>query len=300
VNNLCEIVIVNFNTGSFLKSAVESALQSRSVWRVHVVDNASTDTSLDFLSERYDDRLKIIRNQANIGFAAACNIGLAQVTSDHALLLNPDCWVAEGAIENLITALRTADEIGLAGPLLLNPDGSEQAAGRRKFPTPSVVFTQMFSIARLVRYIAGSKLPVRDQPPRDLIEVEAISGACMMVRRKAAIAVGPLDEQYYLHWEDLDWCMRFRRQGWKIVFAPEAKVFHQKGVSSRHRRFAIEYYKHRGMVRFYQKFLRNNYSRSLVALMTFGVWVRFGGVIGWLLLCAVTERIFAAFAGSDR
>src|SRR5581483_2132205 len=99
--------------------------------------------------------------------------------------------------------------------------------------------------------------------PAGPTEVEAISGACMMVRRAAATAVGPLDEHYFLHFEDLDWCMRFRLAGWTTLFVPAAKVVHQKGVSSRHRPLAVEYYKHRGMVRFYGKFLRGAYPRWL-------------------------------------
>ena len=177
-----------------------------------------------------------IRNASNLGFAAGCNIGLARVTAEHALLLNPDCWLVDGAVESLIVALRSGDRVGMVGPLLLNADGSEQAVGRRNFPTPNVLLAQML----------GSSIRLPAEPlPKDLTEIDAISGACMMVRREAASAVGPLDEHYFLHWEDLDWCMRFRLQGWTILFAPQAKVFHEKGVSSRHRPIAAEYYKHR-------------------------------------------------------
>ena len=127
--NRCDVVIVNFNAGVFLIAAVESVLRSPSVAYVYVVDNASTDGSLDLLPLGHDDRLVIIRNTANLGFAAACNLGLMRAASQNMLLLNPDCCVMEGAVDRLITALRSADHVGMVGPLLLNTDGTEQAGG---------------------------------------------------------------------------------------------------------------------------------------------------------------------------
>jgi GT2 family glycosyltransferase len=269
--NKCDVVIVNFNAGTFLKDAVESVMRSPAVARVYVIDNRSTDKSLELLAQVHDNRLVTIRNASNLGFAAACNIGLARAAAESVLLLNPDCRVADGAIECLIAALQSKDRVGMVGPLLLNPDGSEQAVGRRKFPTPSVVFAQIF----------GSSLPPL---PREPVEVDAISGACMMVRRAAAAAIGPMDEAYFLHVEDLDWCMRFCQRGWAILFVPEAKVTHQKGVSSRKRTLAVEYYKHRGIVLFYQKFMSDTYSRLQMVLIVIGVWSRFAGVAMWRLL----------------
>ncbi len=203
---------------------------------------------------------------------------MARCRAENVLLLNPDCRVAEGAIEGLIAGLRSGDRVGMAGPLLLNPDGSEQAVGRRAFPTPGVVLAQALGSLWNGRTPGGAGLPRRNDVPAEPIEVQAISGACMMVRRAAAEAVGPLDERYFLHFEDLDWCMRFRLAGWTTLFVPAAKVVHQKGVSSRHRPLAVEYYKHRGMVRFYDKFLRGAYPRWLMALIFAGVWVRFAGL----------------------
>jgi GT2 family glycosyltransferase len=254
--NECDVVIVNFNTETFLKDAVESVMRSPAVARVYVVDNGSTDTSLELLAQVHDN----------------CNIGLARATAESVLLLNPDCRVADGVIERLIAALQSKDRVGMVGPLLLNPDGSEQAVGRRKFPTPSVVFAQTF----------GSSRP--PPLPKEPVEIEAISGACMMVRRAAAAAIGPMDEAYFLHVEDLDWCMRFRQGGWAILFVPDAKVTHQKGISSRKRPLAVEYYKHRGIILFYRKFLSKPYSRWQMVLLIIGVRSRIAGVAMWRLL----------------
>ena len=288
----CDVIIVNFNAGKFLKAAVESVIRSPLVMQVYIVDNASTDSSIDDLLSGHNDRVTIIRSSSNLGYAASCNIGIARSTSDNVLLLNPDCQVQEGAVESLITALYSADRVGMVGPLLLNPDGSEQAGGRRPFPTPHTLLAQVLRSTRLGRYVPAFDLPShRDPLPKEPIQVAAISGACMMVRRAAIFAVGELDTQYFLHWEDLDWCIRFHREQWKILFVPDAKVIHEKGVSSRLRPFAVQYYKHRGMVRFYRKFSSGRYSGLLIFLVTVGVWVRFSILASWHALRRVYEHI---------
>jgi GT2 family glycosyltransferase len=278
---------VNFNTGPFLKDAITTVLQATAVRRVLVIDNASTDRSLDSLLLDQEKRVSVIRNATNLGFAAGCNMGLAQATSEYVLLLNPDCQVLNGAIDHMIDALASSERVGMVGPLLLNPDGSEQAGGRRAIPTPMRAVSRALGSARLRRLFPATfpDFLLHQEPlPKGRVEVEAISGACMMVRRTAVAAIGLLDEGYFLHCEDLDWCMRFRREGWTILFVPDAKVIHEKGVSSRGRLLATEWYKHRGMVRFYQKFLRDQYPLPLTLLVIAAVWIRFAALATWYLL----------------
>jgi GT2 family glycosyltransferase len=292
--NRCDVVIVNFNAGDFLTAAVESVLRSTSVAHIYVVDNASTDGSLDLLPRDCDGRLSVIHNTANIGFAAACNLGFLRAASENILLLNPDCCVMDDAVGRLLTALRFADRVAMAGPLLLNTDGSEQAGGRRKLPTPSLVLgwaTGAVHLSRLLHFHFSDFLLHRDPLPEGPVEVEAISGACMMVRREAITDIGPLDEEYFLHCEDLDWCMRAWRRGWKVLFVPEAKVVHHKGVSSRSQRLTVEYYKHVGMMRFYRKLLGQTRPRWFLTLLAAGVWTRFGGKAAFHLLSRGIERI---------
>jgi len=122
--NRCDVVIVNFNAGVFLRDAVESALRSGLVANIYVVDNASTDGSLALLPSEHDSQIIIIRNTTNVGFAAACNIGLMRSAAENVLVLNPDCLMMVSVIDHLISALRSADRIGMAGPLVLNADDS--------------------------------------------------------------------------------------------------------------------------------------------------------------------------------
>lgn len=273
-------VIVNYNAGELLRSCVESLLNCPLEIEIIVVDNASTDGSLDALLGL--PCVQIIKNPANVGFAAACNSGARVASAPFLLFLNPDCSFKPGALAGLLDAMGVDERVGMAGGFLVNSDGTEQAGGRRAVPTPWRSFVRAFGLARF-----SDRWPrlffdfhLHKQPlPDQAIEVEAISGACMMVRREAMQDVGEWDEAYFLHCEDLDWCMRFRQQGWKILFVPSAPITHALGVCGKNRPLFVEWHKHKGMMRFYRKFFRHQYPSVLMALVAVGVWLRFGLVV---------------------
>lgn len=275
-------IIVNYNAGEFLRSCVDSLLNCPLETEVIVVDNASTDHSLDALAGL--PNVQIIKNATNVGFATACNVGIRVASAPFLLFLNPDCFFKPDTLIRLLEAMRFDERVGMVGGLLVNPDGTEQAGGRRAIPTPWRSFVRAFGLARFAdrwpRLFFDFHL--HKQPlPNHNIEVEAISGACMMVRREAIQDVGEWDERYFLHCEDLDWCMRFRQKGWKILFVPSARVTHALGVSSRSRPIFVEWHKHKGMIRFYRKFFRRQYPGVLMGLVALGVWLRFGLVAGY-------------------
>jgi GT2 family glycosyltransferase len=293
---MISIVIVNYNAGPLLADCVAAALAQAD--EVVVVDNASSDDSLAGLAGRFPDeaRVRVMRNSRNLGFAAACNQGAAAAAGEAVLFLNPDCVLEANAVARLHAVLRgesetvpaagaeAGGEIGMVGGLLLNPDGTEQGGGRRAIPTPWRSFVRAFGLFRLAgafpRLFFDFHLhtqPLPDHP----IEVEAISGACMLVSRRAMADVGPWDEGYFLHCEDLDWCMRFRRKGYRIVFVPEARITHALGVCGRARPIFVEWHKHKGMMRFYRKFFRHRYPGILMGLVALGVWLRFAARAGY-------------------
>ena len=105
----------------------------------------------------------------------------------------------------------------------------------------------------------------------------------MFVRRAAIEAVGLMDEEYFLHCEDLDWCMRFWQAGWKILFVPQARAMHLKGLSSQNHALFCEYHKHRGMMRYYNKFFRHQYPGALMGAVSVAVWSRFLAKSGWIM-----------------
>jgi len=272
------VIVVNYNAGGFLKTCLASVLPQ--VSQVVVVDNASTDKSMAECRQDYsqDEKVTFILNKANLGFASACNIGLKEVCTTHVLFLNPDCCLEKDAVPLLMKQLLSDSAVGMVGGRLVNTDGTEQAGGRRAIPTPWRAFTRAFGLYKLSsrwpRLFFDYNLHEQPLPPK-AVAVEAISGACMLVSAKAIADVGLWDERYFLHCEDLDWCMRFRQKGWRIMFDPSVKVTHALGVCSQARPVFVEWHKHKGMIRFYRKFFRQQYSGVLMWLITLGVWLHF-------------------------
>jgi GT2 family glycosyltransferase len=289
-------IIVNYNAGPLLRKCVDSLLACPLDIEIIVVDNASSDASLDGLQDL--SQVCVIRNPANVGFAAACNIGVQASSAPFLLFLNPDCFFQPDAIALLFAGLQSGDRVGMVGGLLVNEDGTEQGGGRRAVPTPWRSFVRAFGLQRFANCWPKlfydfhlHKQPLPDSP----IEVEAISGACMLVKRDVMEDVGLWDEGYFLHCEDLDWCMRFRQKGWKILFVPDARISHALGACSQSRRVFVEWHKHKGMLRFYRKFFRHQYPGVLMGLVVAGVWLRFGLAVVYL-----TARRVCAKSGAGR
>lgn len=281
------IVIVNYNAGLLLGRCVKAAIPH--VTQLIVVDNASSDSSLLELESIFpaEEHLQVIRLNSNIGFAAACNKGLKLSTQPYILFLNPDCILTGGSLHRMMQVMQSDTQIGMVGGYLINPDGTEQGGGRRAIPTPWRAMVRAFGLYHLGKFWPELFLDFHldKQPlPQSPIEVEAISGALMLVRREAIEDVGPWDEGYFLHCEDLDWCVRFRKKNWKIVFVPDAPVTHFKGACSQARPFFVAWHKHRGMLRFYRKFFQQQYSGILMGLVALAVWLRFGVTVLFYVL----------------
>lgn len=292
MDTLISAIIVNYNAGSLLKDCIDSLLRCPLDVEIIVVDNASVDTSLDALSDLSE--IKIIKNSRNLGFSAACNIGLRASNGSYKLFINPDCFFELGAIRRLLHCLQANEQAGMVGGLLVNSDGTEQAGARRSVPTPWRSFVRVFGLNRFKNRWPRlfDDFYLHQQPlPKQPIEVEAISGACMLVKKAAIDDVGIWDEGYFLHCEDLDWCMRFRQKHWTILFDPSVKVVHALGVCGKERPIFVEWHKHKGMVRFYRKFFRHQYPLPLMMLVFIGVWIRFALIFSCLICKRIGKRL---------
>jgi hypothetical protein len=294
---LVSVVIVTFQSRREVAACLGHLQAVEVPLEVIVVDNDSSDgTQIEVEQElRGFAQGVFVRNRENVGFAVAVNQGIAGSKGDFVLLLNPDCYVDAHAIPAALDALEAHPDAGMAGCLLLNPDGTEQSGARRYIPTPWRALMRVLKMDRLfprVRRLSG--FVMKEEPlPGDVIPVEAISGAFMMVRREALAHVGVLDEGYFMHCEDLDWCMRFKQAGWKVLFVPSARAVHDRGRSSASRPIRVEWHKHRGMVRFYGKFFRRRYSSLLMGAVVVAVWTRFGLKVAWIS----AERVGKALVG---
>lgn len=234
------VVVVNHNAGALLVDCIRSAIDQ--AMQVIVVDNASTDSSMALLEKSFPQhpRLQLIFCQENLGFAAGCNIGLARAGDADLLFLNPDCIMGPHSLAHMVSALHSDSKVGMVGGLLTNLDGSEQGGGRRAVPTPWRSFVRAFGLSKFSQRWPKlffdfhlNKQPLPTQP----LEVEAISGALMLVRRTAVDDVGLWDENYFLHCEDLDWCMRFRQRNWRILFVADAPLCTTLATAVKHVHF---------------------------------------------------------------
>lgn len=284
--SVVSVIIVNFNAGDYLRTAVDSVVSqesdqetSETVVEIIVVDNGSSDGSLASLRDEFEEsaNMRLICLDENVGFARACNIGLQVARGDFLLFLNPDCRMLPDAMAAMKRALLEDDEAGMAGARLLNPDGSEQRGARRDIPNPWLIFCEVLQLHRLManhpRFRSFNRHA--EALPDGPAEVQAVSGACMMVRRSAIAMVGQFDGDYFLHFEDLDWCLRFNQKKCKVLFVPDADVEHTLGICSVSMPIRVAYEKHRSLIRFLRKHFTAYYPSSFMALVSAMVTARF-------------------------
>lgn len=222
------IVIVSWNVQEYLRRCLNSLradIDQILKNEIIVVDNNSIDDTIAMLTRQFPE-VKLIHNKHNLGFARANNQGIEISQGKFVMLLNPDTEVKKGCISTLISFLQSHDRVGVVGPRLLNLDGTVQASGLN-FPSLANSLSGYF---RLRREVTGAYFVHASQP----IKVNALVGACLLVRREVIDQVGGFDEDYFMYVEEADWCYRIRNRGWHIYYVPEAQVYHRKGGSARH------------------------------------------------------------------
>lgn len=228
------IVIVNYNGGTHLERCLASVAAHAADATVIVVDNASSDGS-DLRASRLPN-VTVIRNRANTGFAVAVNQGVAAAAGvAPVLLLNPDCQLTAGAVEELQRELDGHPECAIAAPLVLDEDGTVQGSVRGDPTMLTGLFGRTTLLTRMLPNASAATRNVQTGPVRETASRTAdwVSGACMLLRRAPFYAVGGFDERYFLYWEDADLCRRLRAHGHTIRYVPAAAVTHAGGASSR-------------------------------------------------------------------
>lgn len=280
------VVVVNYNTAGLLERCLE-ALRASSLDRpctVIVVDNGSRDGSVELVRERFPEVL-LLQVGRNIGFARANNLALRRVLAlvaehdrgGHAvLLLNSDCFVEPHTIQRLVAVLDSEPGVAVAGPKLVLQDGRLDLACRRSFPSPGSAFWKLTGLASLFprsRWLARYNLTFLD--PDTPADVDAVSGACMLVRLSAIAETGLLDEAYFMYGEDLDWAYRIKARGWRVRYEPAAQALHLKGGSwgRRDPRVLWEFY--RAMALFYRRHYAPRQPWPVRALVYAGIGARF-------------------------
>ena len=268
------IIIVNYNVRDFLENALVS-LQKASEGldaEFFVVDNASDDGSVDLVKQKFPS-VAVIENRENLGFAKANNEALHLAKGKFILLINPDTVVQEDTLRVLVKFFDENPDVGVSGCKILNPDGTLQLACRRSFPTPWIAFCKMVGLSAL---FPNTKLFGRYNltylNPDESYEVDAVSGSFMMLRREVYEMVGAFDEDFFMYGEDLDWCFRIQRAGWKIYYVHATQIIHYKGKSAKRSDFDEIKTFYQAMSLFVQKHL--NHSFILRMLLQLGIILR--------------------------
>jgi len=240
-------VVVTYDALPWIEPCLDSLRGVETV----VVDNGSRDGTVDFVRERFP-RVKLIEAE-NRGLGASWNIGLRETSSRYTLLLNADAWLVEGALDRLVDFAETRPRAAVVGPRLLNQDGTLQRSVRG-CPTLWRLATEYFFLRKLAPGSSALNAFYAGGFEHDEVrDVEVVMGACMLVRRDAVDQVGYCDEDYFLFSEETDWCFRFRRAGWDVVFFPGAECVHVRGAAHRGRLYRenlrghlLFLWKHRG------------------------------------------------------
>ena len=245
------IVIVTFNSTGHIHECLRSLVENRPAvdHEIVVVDNASTDGTAAAIRARWN-AVRVIEAGANVGFARANNLGIQQTFGELILLLNPDTSVPAGALDLLVGALDARPGVAVVGPRLVNADGrAELSFGRMMSPLAEL--RQKLLVRGNSR--GGPIATYVNSITRREREVDWVSGACLLVRRADAEAVGLLDERYFLYTEDVDFCAAVRARGRRVLFYPMAEVIHLRGQSRATASAAAERAYQRSHVAFYEK-----------------------------------------------
>lgn len=245
------IVVVNYNQAGLLRECLTSVFRTLPPLdgQVVVFDNGSEDGSRQMLEDSFP-QVQVIASEQNLGFARANNLAIRACLGQYLVLLNNDTVVLDNAFQLLLEFMEQHPGVACAGPQLLNPDGSVQPSC---MPFPSL----WRSVWNFVLASSGKTAKYVPPPGEDHAYVDAVTGACLMLRRQALSEVGLLDEGYFMYAEETDWCYRARQAGWHTAHYPASKVIHLGGqtASTQPVRFYVErrysrvrfFLKHRGL-----------------------------------------------------
>ncbi len=249
------IVIVHYNTPGDLGRCLGSlAAHAPSCdHEIVVIDNASTAPGLDELQARFD-RVRWVRNTENVGYGKACNQGMALVPADLHLILNPDIVVLEGAVDRLVEFAGATPRAGIVGAQLLNEDGTIQESCRRFYTFWTLLLRRTFLGKLRPNSRTIHRHLMRDFDHRTTRPVDWVLGGCLLVRREALARCGPMDDRFFLYFEDVDWCYRMWQCGYEVVYLPDARFVHRHRRASAKGAFNRSFWLHlTSLISFYEK-----------------------------------------------
>jgi N-acetylglucosaminyl-diphospho-decaprenol L-rhamnosyltransferase len=280
VNTDLSIIVVNWNVKELLRVCLQSLLAAnqsmpRFTTEIIVVDSASTDSSPEMVRQEFP-QVRLIAGEQNLGYAGGNNTGAEAAQGRYIFLLNPDTVVQPDTLNRMVAYMDAQPEIGALGPQLLWPDGSIQSS-RRRFPTLGSLFWESTLLGQWFSQNPHSQhYHLADQPADSPQKVDWLVGAALMIRREAWQQVGPLDESFFMYFEETDWCRRSADAGWEVHYLPAAQVTHYEGKSSEQVFAARTLRFQRSKIYYARKY----FGRGWATMLRFFLWLTFA--LQWL------------------
>ena len=268
-------IMVSYFTGPLLARALDALRAQPDVKEIILVDNGNWDGAVKEAIGENDSAppVRLLSGHGNIGFAAACNLAAASATGDVLLFVNPDAILPRGAVADLLLGGQAEDGPWVIAPKIIDPDGAEQQGSRRATLTPWRAFvetTKLYHIAPKHPYFRRFNLH-GDPCPERRTRVPVISGACFMLPKTDYDAIGGMDERYFLHVEDVDFCLRFAKAGGRVLFEPAVAVLHFKS-SSRVGPISVEARKTASIIKYFYAHFSNVYPVGFLPLVGVCLW----------------------------
>ncbi len=251
------VCIVNFNSKKQLEKClhtIKPAIKPLS-YEVIIIDNYSKDGSQELIKKHFE-KVRLITNNRNNGYTSEINRAMKIGKGKYKLIMNPDSRLMPKSIINLVTFMKQKKRSGIAGPLVLNEDGSFQWSCRRGVARPFAVFCYFLGIAKLFpQYPIFTGYHLNHLDVKEINEVSGVSGSCMLVDQELINDIGYFDERFFAYQEDSDYCLRAINSGWKVYYNPNSMVIHKGGhggsnsvpfraIFEWHRSYILYYFKH--------------------------------------------------------
>lgn len=264
-----DILLVNWNSRHYLQrclSAVQRVLNEVPIGRVVVVDNASSDDSLQSALTTYGGHINVVRNASNVGFAAACNQAAADSTADFLVFLNPDTEVRAGALAKCVRFMESKDgsDVGICGIQLLDERGTIARTCAR-FPSFWNVLYRTVGLSQLLPSIFPSQA-MREWDHRSSRRVDQVIGAFFFVRTSLFKQLGGFDPQFFVYYEEVDFSLRAKQLGWSSQFLSDAQTYHKGGGVSEQFRALRLYHNTRSKLKYVRKHFAAVQSWTIIAL----------------------------------
>ena len=281
------VCIVTLNASKYLHHCLTllEKSQGTEVEQIIVVDNRSNDNTVKMIHEKHSS-VTLIQNNRNEGYTIPMNRAMKEADGEYLLILNPDAFVKPKAVAALANFLDLHPEVGIAGPKVLNVDGTFQKSCRRGVARPWNVISYFTGLA--ARFPDNSKYTGYHLSHLDeniLNEVDGVSGSCMMIRRNLIDKIDCFDERFFAYQEDSDYCFRAKAAGWKIYYVPEAEVIHDAG------RGGSAAYKYRSLFEWHRSYYllyKKHFSADYFPLVN-GLF--YSAMLGKLLITVIREAV---------